>query len=336
MGDVALTVPVVKGLLNHNDNLSITFVTRPLYAPFFDGLNRLDLFHCDFDKDYTGVRGLFRLYKNLKSRNNYDAVIDLHGVTRTWILNLFFRLSGISVFSIDKGRSEKRKLIKGNLYKPLKNTVDRYLETFNYFNLNFRFPQNPVLTSNIQYVTEADNFIQNKKITKNILIGIAPFTLHKLKTWPVSYVEQLIGLVESKMNAFVFLFGGTKKEIVRLDNLAKGFSNCISVAGDLSLGVQIALMKKMNFMVTMDSANMHLSSLSGVKTIAIWGATHPYAGFAAYQQQKERNIQIDKDKLSCRPCTVFGSGTCKRKDFACMQWLTPEDVFGKIKALKLL
>jgi len=336
MGDVALTLPVLKGFLNQNDKLIITFVTRPLYASFFESIQGLDLFLCDFEREYSGLRGLFRLFKKLTSRKKYDSIIDLHGVTRTRILNLFFRLSGIPVYSINKGRREKRRLIKGKIFKPLKSTLDRYLETFDHFNLKFKFPDNPVLAINKKYVNEANNFIRKNGISKNIMIGVAPFALHNLKTWPMSYMEQLIRLFENRLNAFVFLFGGTENEIIKLENLSRGFHERINVAGKLSLGAQLALMQKMNFMVTMDSANMHLAALGGVTTIAIWGATHPYAGFDAYRQINERNIQIDKDELSCRPCTVFGSGTCKRKDFACMQWLLPEIVFGKINALNLI
>ena len=108
------------------------------------------------------------------------------------------------------------------------------------------------------------------------------------------------------------------------------------MAGELSLGAEIALMQSMNIMITMDSSNMHLSSLSGVKTITLWGATHPYTGFEAYHQEEDRNFQISKKELSCRPCTVFGKGTCRRKDFACMQWLTPQLVFNKMINLNLL
>jgi hypothetical protein len=41
--------------------------------------------------------------------------------------------------------------------------------------------------------------------------------------------------------------------------------------------------------------------------------------------------QIPSDTLGCRPCTVYGKGECRRGDFACMEWLTDEMVFRKLK-----
>ncbi|MBR9997656.1 MAG: glycosyltransferase family 9 protein [Cyclobacteriaceae bacterium] len=336
MGDVALTVPVIKGLLDLNDRLFITLATRPLYAPFFEGIPRLDLFICDFDGEYAGLKGIFRLFKNLKSRKKYDSVIDLHGVLRTRILNMLFQSSGLNIHSINKGRDEKKQLIRGKIFRPLKNTLERYVETFSSFNLKFNFPDTPVLMVRDDSVREADIFIRQKGVADEILIGVAPFTLHELKTWPLQYTEQLIQLLENRFNAFVFLFGGAEKEIMLLEKLSRGHPKRMNLAGKFSLGTQLAFIQKMKFMVTMDSANMHLAALSGIKTVTIWGGTHPYAGFSAYQQAGERNIQISKKELPCRPCTVFGAGTCKRGDFACMNWLTPQVVYEKIRAMNLL
>ena len=39
-------------------------------------------------------------------------MVDLHGVLRTKILNLLFRLTFTKVKSIDKGRAERKKLIR--------------------------------------------------------------------------------------------------------------------------------------------------------------------------------------------------------------------------------
>ena len=56
-----------------------------------------------------------------------------------------------------------------------------------------------------------------------------------------------------------------------------------------------------------------------------------HAGFGAYHTNNSLNIQISKEELDCRPCTVFGKGTCRRGDFACMNWLTPEKVYNEIR-----
>jgi len=82
----------------------------------------------------------------------------------------------------------------------------------------------------------------------------------------------------------------------------------------------------------MDSANMHMAALTKTKVISIWGATHPYAGFAGFgQNQDDHFIQIPETELSCRPCSVFGNKPCFRDDFACMNNITPESIVHKIE-----
>jgi ADP-heptose:LPS heptosyltransferase len=336
MGDVAMTVPILKGLLNSNSNLTITIATRPFYKPFFENIPRLNVFQCDFQNKYKGFSGLLKLFVDLKSLASFDHVIDLHGVLRSRILNILFSISGISVSGIDKGRAEKKKLIKGSTFKKLKSTFQRYLDVFNALNLEFEYPSVPVIILNETYENEAQSFI-NETIPGEIFrIGLAPFSLHKLKTWPESYTLELIRMIEERTNATIYLFGGGTEEVSLLTRISADYNRCFSMAGKLSLGSEMALIQRMQLMITMDSSNMHLSSLLGVTTISIWGATHPFIGFQAYQQKIDRDFQISKDELSCRPCTVFGKGNCSRGDFACMQWLTPQVVFDKLKRLNVL
>jgi hypothetical protein len=61
------------------------------------------------------------------------------------------------------------------------------------------------------------------------------------------------------------------------------------------------------------------------------------SGFGAWMQPEDFFVSIPNTELTCRPCTTFGKGECRRGDMACMNWLTPEIVFNKIeKVLKLI
>ena len=83
-------------------------------------------------------------------------------------------------------------------------------------------------------------------------------------------------------------------------------------------------------MITMDSSNMHLAALAGTKVVSVWGATHPFAGFMPYNQSKELVVQVS---LPCRPCSVYGNKPCYRKDFACMNLISPEMITNKVKSI---
>jgi len=53
-------------------------------------------------------------------------------------------------------------------------------------------------------------------------------------------------------------------------------------------------------------------------------------------QPESYSIAISHNELECRPCTVYGKGTCRRGDHACMNWLTPQIVFSRIEETGLL
>jgi ADP-heptose:LPS heptosyltransferase len=98
----------------------------------------------------------------------------------------------------------------------------------------------------------------------------------------------------------------------------------------LGLKDELALMSKMQVMVTMDSANMHLASLVNVPVVSVWGPTHPHAGFYGLGQDPTNAVQLS---LACRPCSVFGNKKCWRGDHACMQEITPKTIIEKIEKL---
>ena len=99
----------------------------------------------------------------------------------------------------------------------------------------------------------------------------------------------------------------------------------------LTLDEELALMSRLDLMIAMDSSNMHMAALVGTKVISIWGGTDPLSGFRHGCNLIDFSIRIPVEELTCRPCTIYGKGECKRGDFACMNWLTPEMVFNKIE-----
>jgi ADP-heptose:LPS heptosyltransferase len=93
---------------------------------------------------------------------------------------------------------------------------------------------------------------------------------------------------------------------------------------------ELILMSHLDVMVSMDSANMHLASITGTPVVSIWGATHPLAGFLGFNQNEENAIQTD---LDCRPCSIYGNKPCRRGDYACLNSIPPERIVDRISTL---
>ncbi len=324
MGDVAMTVPVIKAVLAQNPEVNITFVSRPAFAEFFADTPRLTFFAADVSEDYNGFPGLLKLKTHLQQQARFDAVADLHNSLRTRILRNLFRLKGLPARYIDKGKAEKKLLTQfpNKVLKPLKRTVERYADVFRAsgltVNLDYQLVKQPqVLTQDIIKVTSEKTLSW---------IGITPFAQYKGKTYPLEKMEEVLTLL-STQKVRVFLFGGSPLEQEICNGWEAKFGNVTSVIQKLNMQQELTLINNLNVMLSMDSAGMHLASLKGTPVVSIWGATHDYAGFLGYGQSEDN---IVADSIECRPCSVFGNKPCFRKDYACLNNVSPEAVVDNL------
>ena len=331
MGDVALTTPVLRGVTQQYLDVEVVLLTRPSFKPFFYSIEGLTLFFIDIRNRHNGFTGLIRLFIDLVNAGRFDIIIDLHDVLRSKILRLLFRIKGVPSFVINKGRGEKRSVISGKRKTQLKHSVERYLDTFARAGFPVILTDGPWIIPAPEALSKIAAFTGSQSELK---IGVAPYAKHKLKLWPEKNMVRLLGLISENQKAKFFLFGGIE-ESTKLAAFQSRIAGSINTAGILNLDEELALMSRLDFMIAMDSSNMHMAALSGTKIISIWGGTDPISGFGAWMQPEDYSIRIPVDELTCRPCTIYGKGECGRGDLACMNWLTPEIVFRKIETMVL-
>ncbi len=326
LGDVALTIPVIEELQKQHPQLELHFLSRSWLGPLFRPLD-INFIGVDIDEEFKGFSGLFKLSQKIKRELKPDLVIDLHNVLRTKILSFFWKAGSIPVFTLDKGRAEKKLLTRkeNKILKPLKHSAERYAETFQKAGFDLHFE--PSFVQGLNYASnKAEGLIDRIKAHKKT-IGIAPFAQHQGKTWPVDKMQELLEQLIAKGYS-VYLFGG-KSEKEYLQKLSSD-QEVVNLAGEFDLATELSLISHLQLMVSMDSSNMHLATLAGIPVVSVWGATHPYAGFAPLGNNQDLVVQIPTDKLNCRPCSVFGNKVCFRGDYACLNWINVSDVMEKI------
>ncbi len=304
MGDVAMTVPVLRVFRARYPDVKLTVLTRKFFEPLFSDIANLNVHHADVNGVHKGVFGLNKLAKELVALK-ITAVADLHNVLRSNVLKTFFFLKGIPVIQIDKGRAEKKALTraKNKEFKQLTTTHQRYANVFSKLGFPIDlathvFPKKKSLTPDIISIT------QNS--TKKWL-GIAPFAQYESKTYPL---ELMVSVIEnlSSSNAYeIFLFGGGKKEKDILNNIAGKYDNVTNVVGKLSFEEELRLIGNLDKMLSMDSGNAHIAAMYGVTTITIWGVTHPFAGFMPFGQPIERAILPNLAKYDQIPTSIYGN-----------------------------
>ena len=130
MGDVAMTVPVLKAFIRTYPEVEITVLTKAFFVPFFEQLP-VTIKIAKVDTKHKGFFGLSKLFFDLKKKK-IDAVADLHEVLRTNTLKRYFKITNTPFEQIDKGREEKKLLTnwKNKVFEPLKTTHERYADVF--------------------------------------------------------------------------------------------------------------------------------------------------------------------------------------------------------------
>lgn len=329
MGDVAMTVPVLRALVLQHPEVQLTVVSRPFFKPFFDGIPNVNFFAVDLQKRHKGFTGLLRLYSDLR-KQNIDIVADLHNVLRSQVVRNLFMLSGKKVSATDKGRADKKALtrLENKIFAPVKSMLERHCDTFAQLGFtvdltNPKFPKKASLSEEMIAVTG---------IKSGKWVGIAPFAQYQHKVYPQDLMQQVIdGLAENK-NQKIFLFGGGEKEIQLLNQLQNQHENVVVLAGKLKFKQELEVISNLDIMLSMDSGNAHIAAMLGVKVITLWGATHPYAGFKPFNQPDDFCITADREQYPLLPTSVYGNKKVEGYESA-MRSILPETVVSKIKEL---
>lgn len=304
MGDVAMTVPVIEALIQQHPSFKVTVVSKAFFCQLFGHLPEVNTVAVNTEKEHKGVSGLWRLAQSLHKLKP-THIADFHNVLRSKVVCGFLKILGHDYVKIDKGRKAKKRLTRteNKVFLKLRATYDRYADVLEktgfYVDLNaFYLDRQLAIDQKVRDELSVD-FSQP-------VIGIAPFAAHEPKQYPLTLMRKVIAALQEK-DYQILLFGGGETEIQQLKTLENEFPACISVAGRFSFSVELQLISNLDLMLAMDSGNGHLAAMFGVRVVTIWGATHPYAGFAPFNQKNLQQILPDLERYPFLPTSVYGN-----------------------------
>lgn len=309
LGNVAMTVPVIASLSRRYPDDRFIVASKKKLSAMFTALPNVEFREVD---NHLGWKGVISLWKAW--RDEVDAVIDLQDVLRTRVFDVLMRLSGKRVTRIHYGRWCKHLITFWGIgRKQLPTEFDRYMKTFRRAGL-----ETDDAFERLAVKAEAAKAVRARYGEKEgRWIGLAPFAKSRSNMLPYRVTKEIIETLSNEPDTRIFLFGAGKIECEMLRQWASVFPRTESVAGCLRLEEELELMRQLDVMICMDSANQHLSSLVGLRAISVWCATHPMIGFAGWKQRPEDIIQ--RHDLRCRPCTCHGTNHCRYGNYACRQ-----------------
>lgn len=319
LGDVAMSIPAIySAALAHPDS-RMTVLTKPFFRRLFVNCpSNIDFILFD-DKRHKGALGLLRLIWQLH-KMHITHVADLHNVLRSWVIDASFILTFKKVRMLSKNRKERISLLKGKgdeRRQMLRPFVLRYRDVFARLGIDAE----PMITS---LPANGQNPLPAYHGEKGgcSWVGVAPFARYTTKTYPLDQMQSVVSHLAEYPNVRVFLFGGKADQPVLKEWEAMS-ERIFCVAGTMPLEQELALMSRLDVMISMDSANQHMAALVGTKVLSIWGGTTPHCGFKAWQQSMETSLWAD---LPCQPCSIAGTPQCPNGNLMCMRQLSPAEV----------
>ena len=332
LGDILILLPLLKSIQNKNTNYHFTVASIPKLAFLFKDIPNVDFIGVEFKENYKGFKGLidlFHVFYGIK----FDAVLDLHDVIRTKVLKLLFKMVGTPVFTFEKGRAEKKKLIKETTktLPKLPSTFERYFAGFKALDNEFEIIENQLF----------DKIELNEKCAKfkgdfdSKWIGIAPFSKHKSKEFSLEKISKIVNSFSDKIDVKFIFFGYGDAEKNQIDSIFNDNEKVKNAISKFTFEEECAMISNLDIMISMDSANGHLSALFGVPTLTIWGATHPVIGFKPYLQPTENQIIPNLDSYPYLPVSIYGK-VKKPEHENIINSIQPEQIVIKIEeVLKL-
>lgn len=311
LGDILLSTPVIRILKKKFKDLQIDFVLKKQYKDVLNLNPHIsDIFLYEKEKEKIGA-----LISELRIRD-YNAVIDLQNNFRS---------------------SEITRALKTNTYKFSKRTFNKFLLVN--FKIN-RLKDAPQIPDRYTYSIPglepdgeglelySENHPSPATKGKEKLIGIAPGSRHFTKMWPKEYYESLGNLL-TESGFSIALLGG-KEDLPVCSEISAKIPGSINICNDDNLLQTASDMKKCMAVVCNDSGMMHTACAVKVPVLAIYGSTVKEFGFTPYEN---RNLILENNSITCRPCSHIGRERCPKGHFRCMLEITPGKAYEALMTL---
>lgn len=152
-----------------------------------------------------------------------------------------------------------------------------------------------------------------------------------IRKWETENFKQVMTLLRKEFPKSAIIYTGLKEERAKIEDLMDGLHDpfIINAAGKTTLMELMALYQISDLVLTNDSGPAHFASMFNTHVVVLFGPETPEL-FAP----KGELIHVIYKKLACSPCVnVFNHRFSPCKDNICMQMITANEVYQKIKSV---
>lgn len=185
-------------------------------------------------------------------------------------------------------------------------------------------------TLELHTTNESDEYIKDllktNSVSENAFIAVihaAP--QHKTHRWIDERFAKIADQLIEKYNAKIVFTGNVKDFITNADIIQAMKYEALNLAGQTNIKQFFSLIKRANFVISVDTSAMHAAAAFNKPTISLFGAGDPNI----WRPYSEKALYIIKDKEACTSCMKHKCGI----EMECMKAIKTEEVMKKIEEL---
>ncbi|MDD5618533.1 MAG: lipopolysaccharide heptosyltransferase II, partial [Candidatus Omnitrophica bacterium] len=316
LGDLILATPSLKILRKTFPHAKVSLLIDERFKAIMENcpyVDQLILFDRKNKKSWELISEL--------QKNNFDISIDFKNSDFTHIVSYLAKIPlrygfsrGISGFLLNCAE----KLFKDLPEEPVKQQF-RLLNKLGVVSFDDALELWPAKQDD-EFIKRALNDRGISENDKVVGLAIGASLKWPTKNWPIENFSQLSKALIQKGFKVVLLGEGYLKEKLEFFPEDK---NIVSFIGDTNLSQLISLIKRLNVLVTPDSAPMHIASAVKTKIIALFGPTDPKKHIPPAKE-----IEVLVKHIDCQPC--YKRNCVNKEKMACLKKISVEEVLSAI------
>lgn len=297
IGDIVLASPAFRCAKEQLPGVEIHLVTKHSMRAVTEANPYVDHFHY-LAGDFGALITELKAYK-------FDYIIDLHKNLRSFRIRAAL---GVPVFAYDKLSVEKFLLTKFQINR----MPDRHISLRSV---------DALASLGVVYDGKGLDYFIPEKVQVPALFSAgyvalvigASFATKKLS---LDSLKQLVKLIPHP----IVLIGGPEEKADGAELAMLDPDRIVNTCGTYTLHESAALVRDARIVISHDTGMLYIACAFEKNVIAIWGATSPALQVEPLMPEnaKTRVFQAIVPNLTCQPCSNFGTKTCPKGHFNCM------------------
>lgn len=334
MGSILLATPTMRELKNAYPDCKLVFLTFERNAAFARHISLIDEVRSVRTSSFSALAcDLIRLLPELR-RERFDLVLDLEFFARFSTIVSF--LSG----GVMRIGYYLPKMWRGDLlthlihFNPYRHVTEVFASQLAPLGLTVTdFSLTPPTVDDTARIT-IESLLHSYGVApeeKLIVVNINASDLSRERCWPVEYFASLVCAIAEHRGRRLILVGSAD-EAPHVDRLYNSLpehvrSTVLNVAGKLTIGEFIALLKAVQLCISNDSGPLHIAAALGIPTVSFFGPETP-----SLYGPVGKNHTVFFAGLYCSPClNVFNAKRAMcNGDNLCMQAISHESVLATL------